>query len=46
MQEKGDKGRGATRKVSFIHFAKKFLERKGKGKIKEKEKTIGKRKTK
>ena len=32
MHEKGDKGRGAKTKVSFIHFVKKFLERKRKEK--------------
>ena len=38
MHEKGDKGRSTKRKVSFVHFAKKFLERKRKKKERKEEK--------
>ena len=36
--EVGDKERDAARKVSFVHFAKKFLERKRKEKERKKKK--------
>ena len=35
MHEKGNKEKGAARKVSFVHFAKKFLRRKRKEKVKK-----------
>ena len=36
VHDKGDKERGPARKVSFVHFAKKFLERKRKEKERKK----------